>query len=229
MTHSYAEYRSLIDSLLLQGKTTGTNHSQAYLDYTRMNVQRMKRHDKTDRLSEALTAAVRAIREPQYWVLLTEAWCGDAAQTVPFIAKVAAESPFIHLELILRDEHLDVMDRFLTDGVSRSIPIVVMYRTDGVDGGGGGAEAEGRRVDGGPESEGRRAQGSHRDHDLDMYLQREPFAKWGPRPASLQTLYRTWKEDKSLDFPVIAERIHKWYAEDRNREIDAEFTRILSP
>ena len=40
---SYAEYRNLIDSLLAEGKTTGENHSEAYLNYTRMNVQRMKR------------------------------------------------------------------------------------------------------------------------------------------------------------------------------------------
>ncbi len=44
---TYPTYRSLIDSLLAQNKTTGHNHSEAYLDYTRMNVQRMSRWDKT--------------------------------------------------------------------------------------------------------------------------------------------------------------------------------------
>ena len=42
----YKAYRSMIDELLEEGKTTGMNHSDAMIDYTKMNVQRMKRLDK---------------------------------------------------------------------------------------------------------------------------------------------------------------------------------------
>lgn len=196
-SYSYREYREMIDRLLSNGMTTGTNHSQAYLDYTKMNVQRMKRHEKTDTLSAGLKEAVIAIQKPQYWILLTEAWCGDAAQTVPFIAKIAEQSSLIHLDVILRDENLDIMDRFLTDAVSRSIPKLVIYQADVA-------------------------------LDLDGYLECDPIAVWGPRPASLQTLYKAWIREEGIEFTEIAERIHKWYADDKNAEIDAEFTHLLS-
>lgn len=120
---SYQAYRELIDALLKENKTTGSNHSEDYLNYTRMNVQRMNRGDKTV-LTPELVAAVQAIKSPQIWYVLTEAWCGDAAQTIPAIAKIAAENPLIDFRILLRDEHLDLMDQFLTLG-GRSIPKVI--------------------------------------------------------------------------------------------------------
>lgn len=55
---------------------------------------------------------------------LAEDWCGDASNTLPVLARLAEQAPGIELRLIRRDEHPEVMDRYLTDG-SRSIPIVI--------------------------------------------------------------------------------------------------------
>jgi hypothetical protein len=44
---TYKHYRNLIDSLLKENKTTGSNNSEDYINYTKMNVQRMERLDKT--------------------------------------------------------------------------------------------------------------------------------------------------------------------------------------
>ncbi|MEY2924130.1 MAG: hypothetical protein RLZZ337_678 [Bacteroidota bacterium] len=128
-SYSYLEYRSLINELLAQGKTTGTNHSDSYIEYTKMNVVRMRRWDKIAVLNEDLIGELQnAI--PQTWILLTEAWCGDAAQNIPWIVKMAETSPHISLHLILRDENLDIMDEYLTNG-GRSIPKLIAISNEG--------------------------------------------------------------------------------------------------
>jgi Thioredoxin len=65
------------------------------------------------------------------WKLLviTEAWCGDASNTVPVMARVAEVLPHIQIRLVKRDEVPELMDAFLTNG-SRSIPIAIVLRPD---------------------------------------------------------------------------------------------------
>ncbi len=121
---SYKEYRDMIDSLLAEGKTTGENQSQQIVEYAKLNNQRMNRIDKTVELTEEAAKVLKNIRRPQTWVVLTEGWCGDAAQNVPVIAKMAAASDKITLRLLLRDEHLDIIDAYLTNG-GRSIPKLI--------------------------------------------------------------------------------------------------------
>ena len=126
---TYSAYRELIDNLLAENKTTGHNHSEAFLDYTRMNVQRMSRLDKTAKVSPLLKEAVEAIQEDQIWLIITEAWCGDAAQNIPYLINLADLNPRIQVRLILRDEYPEVMDDYLTDG-ARSIPKLVAMTAD---------------------------------------------------------------------------------------------------
>ncbi len=121
---TYSEYREKIDQLLSEGKATGDNHSEAMLEYTRLNVSRMKRLDKTARLTEASLASLAKIEQGMIWLVITEGWCGDAAQIVPVLQKLANEREKVELRFVLRDENLDLMDAFLTNG-GRSIPKVV--------------------------------------------------------------------------------------------------------
>ncbi|MBA2627972.1 MAG: thioredoxin family protein [Gemmatimonadales bacterium] len=57
-------------------------------------------------------------------LVLVEDWCGDASNTVPIIAKLAAESGRVEFRVLRRDEYPEVMNQYLTNG-SRSIPIVI--------------------------------------------------------------------------------------------------------
>ncbi len=57
-------------------------------------------------------------------LVIAEDWCGDASSTIPVVAKLAATVEGLELRVLLRDEHPEVMDRYLTNG-SRSIPIVI--------------------------------------------------------------------------------------------------------
>ena len=129
---SYGEYRELIDSLMSEGKTTGENHSENMIHYTKMNIQRMNRVEKTVELSDETVGILKGIDTKMVWVVLTEAWCGDAAQNVPVLAKMADISDKIELKLLLRDENLDVMDEYLTNG-GRSIPKLVALNAETMD------------------------------------------------------------------------------------------------
>jgi hypothetical protein len=120
------EYLDTIKALLKENKTTGGNHSEAMLHYSKMNLSRMKRWMKAGVMNPELEEAVKAISEPQTWVVLTEAWCGDAAHTVPFMALLAELNPNITLDIKMRDENLDLMDKYLTKG-GRSIPKMIAF------------------------------------------------------------------------------------------------------
>ncbi|NOY23110.1 MAG: thioredoxin family protein [Acidobacteria bacterium] len=121
---TYEEYRNLIDSLLEQNKTTGTNHSDKMLEYSRLNVHRMSRIDRTTKLTPETVLQMKKLDQNRIWVVLTEAWCGDAAQNLPVIAKMASVTDRISLKILLRDENTDIMDRFLTNG-GRAIPKLI--------------------------------------------------------------------------------------------------------
>lgn len=127
---SYSEYLSLIDSLLAEGKTTGPIQSEEKTTFTGLNRQRMQRLGKTIELDSDAVSIAGSVDRPMIWLIITEAWCGDAAQNLPVIEKFAAESDNIQTRYILRDENLELMDRFLTDG-ARSIPkLIVLDASD---------------------------------------------------------------------------------------------------
>ena len=123
---SYQDYRVLMDNLAAEGKATGQNVSEDLVNYTLLNQRRMKRLDKTWKIDQETTDMIKGYAGKKVtWLVLTESWCGDAAQALPMINKVASLTENISLKLILRDENIDVMNRFLTNG-AMSIPKLVM-------------------------------------------------------------------------------------------------------
>ncbi len=131
--YTYEQYRQLIDNLMAENKTTGENHSEAMLHYTKMNTYRMRRLDKTTELLPELQERLEQVERPMTWLVLTEAWCGDAAQIIPIMKKMADQNELINMRLVLRDQHLDIMDEFLTNGKSRSIPKLVVLDSNSLD------------------------------------------------------------------------------------------------
>ena len=123
---TYEEYRRLIDALIMVGRSTAKNQSESLLEYSKLNVARMKRLDKTIEIIPALKTIIEKIQSPQTWLVLTEGWCGDAAQIVPVFAQLAALNGNINLKFLLRDENLELMDLYLTDAKSRSIPKLIV-------------------------------------------------------------------------------------------------------
>lgn len=121
---SFSEYAELIDRLLSEGRTTGPKQSETMVNFTRLNRQRMNRLEKTIELGNTIKKALAENERPQTWLTITEAWCGDAAQNIPAIEKIAAESDIIETRYILRDENPELIDRYLTKG-ARSIPKLI--------------------------------------------------------------------------------------------------------
>jgi hypothetical protein len=129
---TYAEYVAKTIDLLKEGKTSTTEvkpNPSIHL-YTEQNVERMQNLDKTIVLTAETLGKLSKITEKQTWLTISEGWCGDASQVVPIIERMAAANPNITHEIIFRDEHLDIMDAFLTDG-GRSIPKTIVLDADG--------------------------------------------------------------------------------------------------
>jgi hypothetical protein len=126
---SYAMYRSTISDLLARGLTTGTHQSPEMLDYAHLNDHRMDRVEKRFQMLPALQEKLDLLSEPLHWLVLSEGWCGDAAQNLPALEKIAEHSHGkIHLRVLLRDENPALMDQWLTNG-GRSIPKLIQLNT----------------------------------------------------------------------------------------------------
>ena len=122
---SYTEYKALILDLLKQGKSTGPNQNESLFHFSKLNNQRMKRLDKQTRLEEETLTKTQKINRDFTWLVLTEGWCGDAAQTLPVINKIAETNKKIDLKVVLRDENDELMNQFLTNG-NKSIPKLIV-------------------------------------------------------------------------------------------------------
>lgn len=108
------------------GKTTGEDHSEGMLHYTKMNVQRMNRVGKTTILNDLLVETIFNLKGKYKFLVITEGWCGDAAQIVPVIDKIVLLAPDkFELKLVLRDQNLPLIDAHLTNG-GRAIPVLLI-------------------------------------------------------------------------------------------------------
>ncbi len=58
-------------------------------------------------------------------LVLTYDSCGDALYNIPVMAKIAKLCPNIDLRVVQRDENLDIMDRYLLEGVYRAVPLFI--------------------------------------------------------------------------------------------------------
>lgn len=185
--YTYEEYRELIDTLLANDKTTGENHSESMLHYTKMNVHRMRRLDKQINLKDELVQELQKLDRSLTWLILTEGWCGDAAQIIPTLQKMADQTKLIQTRYILRDENLEIMDQFLTNGRARSIPKLICLDSKTL----------------------------------------EVLGEWGPRPEVAQELFTTLKNNAKYSSREKAEKLHKWYADDKTVSVQDEFIPLI--
>ena len=125
----YNEYRNLVEDHAANKTSTGPTQSEALTNYTLLSHTRMKRLDKTVKISEEIQEKFKNFTGNQTWVVLTESWCGDAAQSMPAMNKLADLAPNITFKVVLRDENLELMNAFLTNG-SMSIPKLIILDND---------------------------------------------------------------------------------------------------
>ncbi len=77
-------------------------------------------------LPDEVVEEARSVPGGWHLVALSEDWCGDAVNTLPVIARLAEEVGW-DLRVLGRDDNPDLMDAHLTNGRSRSIPVVIVY------------------------------------------------------------------------------------------------------
>lgn len=120
-SYSYLEYKKVVTDLLSEGKSTGNEQSPDLLRYSVLNESRLKRLDKTVTVSKENSEALKALEKEYIWLVIAEGWCGDAAQILPILNKMACETNKIQLKIIFRDLNNEVMNQYLTNG-GRAIP-----------------------------------------------------------------------------------------------------------
>ena len=122
---TYSDYRNKIKNLLSKGLSTGIEQSEALFDYSLLNDKRMDRLDKTLKVSEDTLNSLNQLNENFTFLVIAEGWCGDAAQILPVINKIAEASTKINLKVVCRDENDELMNQFLTNG-TKSIPKIII-------------------------------------------------------------------------------------------------------
>ena len=126
----YSAYDALLKHLTETGASTGPNQSKAFVNYTKLSERRMHRWNKTLQLSADFIRVINDIDFKVNMLGITESWCGDAAHNLPVFHKITQENPNFSLRLILRDEHEEVIDAYLTNG-GRSIPKIIGFTEEG--------------------------------------------------------------------------------------------------
>ena len=122
---SFADYRKKVTSLIAEGKSTGHTQSEDLLKYSELNETRMNRLEKTIEVTEEVKTKLKNLDKKYIWLVLSEGWCGDAAQIVPVIHKMADVTDKVELKIALRDDNDALMQHFLTNG-GKAIPKLIV-------------------------------------------------------------------------------------------------------
>ena len=126
---TYADYRILVAKHAQSFTSTGHTQTEALSNYTVLNDRRMKRWDKTLKFTPAQEDELKNYTRPVNWLVLTESWCGDAPAAVAVMHKMAELQPAINFKLVLRDDHPQLMDAFLTNG-GKAIPKLIVQNPE---------------------------------------------------------------------------------------------------
>ncbi|MNQ25301.1 hypothetical protein D3C85_385160 [compost metagenome] len=131
-SYSYSEYKKLVSDLLKEGKSTGMTQSEQLTHYSLLNEARVRRLDKTIKISEENVLKLHALDKQYIWLVIAEGWCADGAQILPIFDKMALDSDKkIELKIVLRDDNEELMSHFLTNG-ARAIPkLIIIDRETG--------------------------------------------------------------------------------------------------
>jgi len=125
VSFSYQEYRDFVTDLAKEDKTTGHEQREDMIHYTQLNEARLHRLDKTIQVVDEVKTVLQNLSKEYTWLVISESWCGDAAQILPVINKMAEVSDKIDLRIVLRDDNEDLMNLFLTNG-TKSIPKLII-------------------------------------------------------------------------------------------------------
>ena len=131
--NSILTYNEFWDEFTKQIKVLDINtfndYDKSFYNYRKLNYHRSTRLEKTFIPTDETKRVFSEINSKQKWIVITESWCGDSAQNLPVIAKLAQLNDKIDLEIVLRDTNTEFMDLYLTRG-GRAIPKLIVFDED---------------------------------------------------------------------------------------------------
>lgn len=78
-------------------------------------------------VNDDILDVARQLPAKRHLLVLVEDWCGDAFNSVPWLARLAdAVADKLELRVLGRDENLDLMDEHLSPTGGRAIPVVMV-------------------------------------------------------------------------------------------------------
>jgi hypothetical protein len=104
---------------------------ERFLEQAQAHAQLWRTLSARAAVPEEMVERARALGAPRRLLVLLEDWCGDAINTVPYLAALAEAVPGLELRVLRRDEHPEVMDAHLSPTGGRSIPVVIVLDADG--------------------------------------------------------------------------------------------------
>ena len=120
----------------LDGLMAATPHDEEeapydkYIPITQKRVKRIRKALAKQGLRDELAAVATSLPLGARMLVLNEFWCGDGAQILPVHEAIAlASEGAVDVRVLMRDDNLEVMDLFLTNG-GRSIPKTVLLDAD---------------------------------------------------------------------------------------------------
>ena len=120
---SYDQYKQQMSADLI------SNPDSQIREYIHLNEARMHRVEKTYIVGGEMVELINKIEHNIYWLVLSEHWCGDAAQIIPVLRAIATLSKRkIDLKLVYRDQQEELMNAYLTNG-NRSIPKIIQLNS----------------------------------------------------------------------------------------------------
>lgn len=123
---TYTEYIDFVQKQLDKGLSTDNLDIQDLLDYTKLNLSRSRRVEKKVSLSDYDKEFLDNYPRKLAIILITEGWCGDAAQILPVVNLIVSNSPNLELRIVLRGSNMTLMNQYKYNN-TLSIPIVVAY------------------------------------------------------------------------------------------------------
>jgi hypothetical protein len=125
---TFQSYQECFKKITSQSLTIAPYDSEEYREYVKMNEVRQNRWLKNGIIETECIDVILSISQPQEWIIISEPWCGDAAQLIPFIIKLASYNSLIKVSIQLRDSDSEI-EKYLTNG-SKSIPILIVRTKD---------------------------------------------------------------------------------------------------
>lgn len=121
---------TLQPSLVTRERYEGALTFAQHIDMALKNREWWHSAYRVARVDSDLNARARSLSRRWYLVALSEDWCGDAVNVLPYVARLVELSPdTLELRVLNRDANLDIMNAHMT-GHSRAIPIILALDSD---------------------------------------------------------------------------------------------------